>query len=105
MQNTATRYTAERATGVVSSTDDYSRSTCSYTGDSGFSDSQTYLKELPPKHAHSQREQDLDSSVCTAGYYKSLNQESRIPGRYFLIGVIYYLHDHEYLLSHYRGDL
>ena len=89
------RYTAERATDDVSSPDDYSCSTCSYTGDSGFSDSRAYLKELAPSscqqaHSQSERSSDIDSSapyalltttnVHTAGYYKSLNPDSRIPG-------------------------
>ena len=84
----------ERATNDVSSTDDYSCSTCSYTGDSGFSDSREFLKQLPS--AHYQREQGSDigssalyTSLITADvhtesvYYKSLNRES-IPGSYFL---------------------
>ena len=108
---TTVRYTTKRATDDVSSTDDYSYSTCSYTGDSGFSDSRAYLKESPPsspQHTYYQGEQgsDIDSNmpytslitadVHTARYYKSLNSESRIPGRYFLIGVIYYLHNNIY---------
>ena len=99
MHNTV-RYTAKGATDVVSSTDDYSYSTCSYTGDSGFSDSRAYLKESPPsspQRTYYQGEQgsDITADVST-GYYKSLNPESRIPGRCFLIGVIYYLHDNIY---------
>ena len=107
MHYSVTRSTAEGATDDVSSTDDYSCSTCSYTGDSGFLiDSQEFQRplQLPPslsQPAHHQREQGLDinssalyASLITTdvqtGYYKSLNAESRISGRHFLIGVIHY---------------
>ena len=106
MHCSVTRSTAEGATDDVSSTDDYSCSTCSYTGDSGFSDSWEFQRPLqsPPslsQPAHYQREQGLDinssalyASLITTDvqtvYYKSLNAESRIPGRYFLIGVVHY---------------
>ena len=85
-------YTAERPTDDVSSTDDHSCSTCSYTGDSGFSDSREFLKQLPSEQACHQREHCLATSsnvlytslitteVQTA-YYQSLNPESRISGR------------------------
>ena len=105
---------------IVSSTEDYSCSTCSYTGDSGFSDSWAFLKELPSSSSEPvqyPREQGLDTTLnsnvlyasltatdvhTAAGYYKSLNQESRIPGRHFsqLIGAfITYLHFRCGLLS------
>ena len=86
---------------IVSSTEDYSCSTCSY-GDSGFSDSRAFLKELPSSSSEPvqyPREQGLDTTLnsnvllhasltatdvhTAAGYYKSLNQESRIPGSHF----------------------
>ena len=91
-------YTAERATDDVSSTqsDEYSCSICSYTGDSGFSDSRAFLKELPFRSRqleHYQREEvqgsGIDSSArytsliptdVRTGHYTSLNPESRIPG-------------------------
>ena len=88
--------TAERATDDVSSTDEYSCSTCSHTGDSGFSDSRAFLKELPSRSRqleYYQREQvqgsGIDSSAqytslistdVHTGHYTSLNPESRIPG-------------------------
>ena len=95
------RYTAERPTDNVSSTDDHSCSTCSYTGDSGFSDSREFLKQLPSKQACHQREHCLDTSsnaVYTSlittdvqtGHYQSLNPETLISSKYFLIGVIHY---------------
>ena len=75
----------------VSSAEDCS--TCSYTGDSGFSDSRAFMKESPAgppspsEPAQHQGEQGLDNSsvpLNTAnvhtGYYKSLNPETRIPG-------------------------
>ena len=85
-------YTAERPTDDVSSRDDHSRSTCSYTGDSGFSDSREFLKQLPSKQACHQREHCLDTSsnalytslITTevqTGHYQSLNPESWISGR------------------------
>ena len=92
------------ATSDVSSAEDYSCSTCSYTGDSGFSDSLAFLKESPgpPEHAQHQREEGSDTTLnssvlhasltatdvhTAAGYYKSLNQESPIPGSHFSLFV------------------
>ena len=100
------RYTAEKATDA-SPTDDYSCSTYSYTGDSGFSDSRAFLqKKSPPsspQHTSAGTERDivLDSGASYASlipsdvrnneYYKSLNREC-IPGmhhiRHFLISLM-----------------
>ena len=106
MHCSVTRSTAEGAMDDVLSTDDYSCSTSSYTGDSGFSDSREFQRpsQSPPslsQPAQYQKEQGLDinssalyASLITTdlqtGYYKSLNAESRISGRHFLIGVIHY---------------
>ena len=93
------------ATSDVSSAEDYS--TCSYTGDSGFSDSRVFMKQSPvsppspSEPAQHQGEQGSDkpyASLNTAdvrtGYYKSLNPETRIPGiMCFLIRVIRYLYE------------
>ena len=81
---------------TVSSTEDYSCSTYSYTGDSGFSDSRAFMKESPadpPSPSEPdlhQGEQGLDNSSAAyaslntadvhTGYYMSLNPETRIPG-------------------------
>jgi hypothetical protein len=88
-----------RTSSDVLSTEDYSSSTLSYTGDSGFSDSRAFLKESPPSSPllaqYYQREPDPDIESSTSawytslittdvrtGYYMSLNPErlSRIPG-------------------------
>ena len=81
---------------TVLSTEDYSCSTCSYTGDSGFSDSRAFMKESPAgppspsEPAQHQGEQDSDNSSAAyaslntadvrTGYYMSLNPETRIQG-------------------------
>ena len=87
--NYTATYTTERTADDLSSTDEYC-STYSSTGDSGFSDSRAFLRELPPQQRSAQIEHVLDSGasytpLITAGmhgakYYKSLNQENRIPG-------------------------
>ena len=85
------RYTTGKAADDVPPTDDYSCSTYSYTGDSGFSDSRVFLKESPPsspQHISAQIEHVLGSDASYAPlikadvrstYYKSLNREN-IPG-------------------------
>ena len=127
MHNTV-RYTAGKTTDDVSPTDesDYSCSTYSYTGDSGFSDSREFLqKQSPPsspQHTSAQIERILDSDasytslitadVRNAEYYKTLNREC-IPGmhriRHFLIGLVIHMtvltYTFRVVLSHYRGNL
>ena len=76
------------ATSDVSSAEDCS--TCSYTGDSGFSDSRAFMKEspvCPPSPSEPAQHQGVDKSYASlntadvrTGYYKSLNPETRTPG-------------------------
>ena len=103
----------------ASPADDFSSSTYSYTGDSGFSDSRAFLqKESPPSSPqHTSAECVLDSGASYASlissdvrnneYYKSLNREC-IPGMHYIRLIIMMVHT--YTISHclitlYRGHL
>ena len=97
--------TPTHATANLSPTDDSSCNTQSCTGgDSGFSDSQAFLKESPYSSPHQnsqchERPEHSRTSLITSaaanehtGYYNPPNPESRIEGRiYYIVGVIYYL--------------
>lgn len=102
-------------TGGATSTDDISPtddscSTCSCTGDSGFSDSREFLKEPPPSSPQhtppAQREHGsnlrapytplIAADVRIPGYYTTLNRDG-VEGTWALLAsVIHYSHDNYY---------
>ena len=69
---------ADKTDDNASVTDD----TCSHTGDSGFSDSRTFMKvPQAPAHVSASVYVPLNAEeVHTAAYYKSLNRKKTIPG-------------------------